>query len=77
MLNARASGIRITLQNLERSQAAKGLGMRSDWVSMSSLMESYMKGVSDALNAGDAASAQDFMRKAEQQVDRLETALNK
>jgi hypothetical protein len=35
------------------------------------------RGASDALAAGDAASARDLMEKGERQVDKLEKALNK
>jgi serine/threonine-protein kinase len=77
LLSARASGIHSTLQNLQRSQAATGLGMRTDWVQAASLMDTYLQGTSDALAAGDAAAARDFLEKGERQIERLEKALNK
>ena len=77
MLGARATSIHSTLQNLQRSQAASGLGMRGDWVQSASLMDSFLRGADDALRAGDAASAKDLMEKGERQVEKLEKALNK
>jgi hypothetical protein len=76
-LSARASSVRNTLQNLQRSQAASGLGMSSNLLTPWNLMESFLKGASDAINASDITAAQDLMNKADRQIDRLETALNK
>ena len=77
LLAARATAVRSLLQGIQRSQAASGLGMRSDWVQASSLMESFLQGANNAVNASDVAAAQDLMTKAERQIDKLETALNK
>ena len=77
MVTARANAIHSTLQNIQRSQAASGLGMRSDWVQAASLMDSFLRGAQDALNAGDAESARDLMEKSERQLEKLEKALNK
>ena len=64
-----------TLQGLQRSQAASGLGMRRDWLETANLMDSFLRGSSDALNAGDLAAAQDLMTKDEIQADKLDKAL--
>jgi serine/threonine-protein kinase len=77
MLSARANSIHSTLQNLERSQAANGLGLRGDWVQAATLMDGFLRGSNDALAAGDAAAARDLLEKSERQVERLEKALNK
>jgi serine/threonine-protein kinase len=77
MVSARANSIHGTLQGIQRSQAASGLGMRSDWQQMASLMDSFLQGTNDALSAGDATAAKDLLDKAERQVERLEKALNK
>jgi serine/threonine-protein kinase len=76
-MSARAASIHSTIQNLQRSQAASGLGMRGDWLQSVSLMDSFLRGSTDALNAGDAPSAKDLMEKAERQIDKMEKALNK
>jgi serine/threonine-protein kinase len=75
-LTARASAIHGTLNNLQRSQAASGLGLRRDWVQAASLMDSFLRGASDAINASDVANAHDLMQKAEIQLEKLEKALN-
>ena len=41
------------------------------------LMESFLKGASEAINASDTAAAKDLMDKADRQIEKLETALNK
>ncbi len=76
-LSARAGSIHGTLQNLQRSQGASGLGLRSDWVQAAALMDTFLRGSNDALAAGDTAAAKDFLEKSERQVERLEKALNK
>ena len=40
-------------------------------------MDSFMRGASDALKAGDTASTKDFLEKAERQVAILEKLFNK
>ena len=77
LLSARAGSIHSTIQNLQRSQAATGLGMRSDWVQSVTLIDTFLQGSNDALAAGDAASAKDFLEKGERQIERMEKALNK
>jgi hypothetical protein len=77
MVAARASSVHSTLQSIQQSQARSGLGMRSDWVQAASLMDTFFQGSSDALAAGDAASARDLMDKGERQLEKLEKALNK
>ncbi|HJT89664.1 MAG TPA: hypothetical protein VJ732_17465, partial [Bryobacteraceae bacterium] len=77
MLNTRASGIHSSLATIQRSQAAAGLNLRGDMQQASSLMDSYLQGANAALNAADAASARDFMDKAERQIERLEAFLNR
>jgi len=77
MLSARAVSIHSTLQNIQRSQAASGLGLRGDWLQSATLMDSFLRGCSDAVAANDAASAKSLMEKAEAQIEKLEKALNK
>jgi serine/threonine-protein kinase len=76
-LTARATSVHSTLQNLQRQQAASGLGLRGDWVTSASLMDSFFRGAHDAISAGDAAGARDLMDKGERQLEKLEKALNK
>ncbi len=76
-LDARASGIRTSLQSLQRSQSSSGLNLSSRYTEPASLMDSYMRGASDALRESDVAAAKDFMNKAERQVETLEKLLNR
>lgn len=76
-LNARAGGVRASLQSLQRSQAAGGLNLRGDMQEASTMMESYLKGATEALNAGDLPAAKSFMDRGERQLERLEKFLNR
>jgi len=76
-VSARALSVHSTLENLQRSQAAGGLGLRGDWLTAANLMDSFFKGSSDAIAAGDAPAAKDLMDKGERQLEKLEKALNK
>ena len=77
MLNNRASGIRDSMGSLQRSQQAQGMNLSSRFTEPAGLMDSFLKAAGDAVNAGDAASAQSFMDKAERQVEILEKLLNR
>jgi serine/threonine-protein kinase len=77
VLDNRAQGIRGTLSNLQRAQAASGYGLGSQYTGPAGLMESYLRGAGDALNAGDAAAARRFLEKAKPPIAALEKLLNK
>ncbi|MCL5746274.1 MAG: serine/threonine protein kinase [Acidobacteria bacterium] len=76
-LAARANSISASLANIQRSQAAGGLSLRGDMAEAASLMKTYLDGANAALNAGDAPSAKNFMKKAEYQIQKLEGFLNR
>ncbi len=77
MLDARASDCRASIQSLQRQQAASGLNISSRFTEPARLMDSFMRGASDALKAGDTTSTKDFLEKAERQVAILEKLFNK
>jgi serine/threonine-protein kinase len=77
LIGVRASGIRTSLQSLQRSQAASGLNLRGDMQAAANLMNTYLDGAEAALNAGDVAQARSFLDKAEPQVQKLEKFLNR
>ena len=77
LIGARASGIRTSLQSLQRSQASSGLNPRGDMQAAANLMNTYLDGAEAALNAGDVAQARSFLDKAEPQVQKLEKFLNR
>ncbi len=76
MLGARAATVQSSLDNLRRSNAASGLGVRADMQEAASLMNANLQGANDAIRAGDAASATTFMTRAERQIEKLEKFFN-
>lgn len=77
MLASRAGAVRSSLENLQRQQAAMGLGLRGDIAAAWKRMEYYMDQAEAALNKGDAAAAQRHMEAAEREIDRLEAFLGR
>jgi predicted component of type VI protein secretion system len=77
MLNARATGIRGSLQRMESAQSANGLGLNASFQEPAHLMNTYLDEAANALNSGDAAAAKNYKEKAERQVERLEKLLNR
>ena len=77
MLGVRASGVRTSLQTLQRTQAASGLNLRGDMQDAANLMNTYLTGADSAMNAGDPVSARSFADKAEKQLEKLEKFLNR
>jgi serine/threonine-protein kinase len=76
LLGSRAASVQSSLDNLRRSNAASGLGVRADMQEASSLMNANLQGANDAIRAGDAASATTFMTRAERQIEKLEKFFN-
>jgi hypothetical protein len=77
LVATRASVARASLENIRRSQAASGLGLRADITEAAALANTFIEGANSALNAGDAASARGFMEKAERQVEKIEKFLGR
>ncbi len=77
MVASRAAAARSSLQNMQRSQAASGVGMRGDIVEAGAMMQSFLDGANAALNAGDAPAAKGLMEKAERQLDKIEKFLGR
>jgi serine/threonine-protein kinase len=77
MVATRASVARASLENIRRSQAASGLGLRADITEAVTLANTFIEGANSALNAGDAASARGFVEKAERQVEKVEKFLGR
>jgi serine/threonine-protein kinase len=75
-LAARAATIQASLDTLQRSQAASGLGLRADMAEAAHLMNSNLQGAMDAIRANDPTAAETFIARAERQVERLEKFLN-
>jgi serine/threonine-protein kinase len=77
LLGVRASGIRTSLESLQRSQAASGMNLRGDMQQAATLMTTYLEGADAALNAGDVVQSRSFADKAERQVEKLEKFFNR
>ena len=77
MLGVRSSGVRTSLESLQRSQAAHGMNLRGDMVEASNLMNTYLDGASAALNSGDVVQSKSFADKAERQLEKLEKFLGR
>ena len=72
LLGNRAVTVHTAMQNLQRSQASQGLGIGGQYTGPAGLMETYLQGANDALNAGDLTRARDFATRAERQIEILE-----
>jgi hypothetical protein len=72
LLNNRAATVHTSLQNLQRSQASQGYGIGGQYTGPAGLMDTYLRGANDALNANDVVAAKDFSSKAERQLEILE-----
>lgn len=72
LITNRASTVHTSLQNLQRSQSAQGYNVGGQYTGPAGLMDQYLRGANDALNANDLESARDFSAKAERQLEILE-----
>jgi eukaryotic-like serine/threonine-protein kinase len=77
LIGVRAQGIHTSLTSMKRSMASQGLNLRGDMQSAADLMDTYVEGAREALNAGDVAQARSFLEKAEPQVQKLEKFLHR
>ncbi len=77
MLTSRAEGVRTSLQTLRRQQAASGLNLRGDMQEALEMMNTYMRGAHDAMQAGDLPAARGYADKGERQLEKLEKFLNR
>jgi serine/threonine-protein kinase len=71
-LENRAGVVRSSLGNLQRAQAAQGLGMGGQFLEPAGRMENNLKNASDALNRNDPAQARTYMQYAERAIETLE-----
>ena len=75
-LSSRMSSLDHSLQRLEQSQNASGLGLRSDFVQSRDMLHSFAGQAESALRNQDIPAATRYLDRAEIQVDRLAKALN-
>jgi serine/threonine protein kinase len=76
-MQARADAVHQGLGDLQRQQAAQGLGLRGDIVASQSRMDSYMQAAQRALQGRDLQGAQKNMDGAERELSKLETFLGR
>jgi len=74
-IGIRASAVRSSLANLQRSQGQQGLGLRADIVATAQRMDYQLSTAEDALKRGDAATAKKSLDAAEKAVSKLESFL--
>ena len=72
LLNNRATAVRSSLESLKRAQAAQGYNIGGQYTGPAGLMDTYLNGATEALNAHDLSAAKDFAAKAERQIEILE-----
>ena len=65
-----------SLQRMEQSQNASGLGMRSDFIQARDMMHSFAGQADAALRNQDVPAATRYLDRAQIQVDKLAKALN-
>lgn len=74
-IGIRASAVRSSLANLQRSQGQQGLGLRADIVATAQRMDYQLNAAEEALKRGDAAAAKKSLDAAEKAVSKLESFL--
>lgn len=72
LMAARVNAVKMSMNNLQRQQAATGLGMRGDMVAAHQRMEFHLDEGERALKGGDAAAAKRSFDAAERELERLE-----
>jgi hypothetical protein len=75
LMAARVSAVKTSMANLQRKQAASGLGMRGDMLSAHQRMEFHLDEAERFLKSGDAAAAKRGLDAAERELEKLEAWL--
>ncbi len=77
MLATRVGAVNTSLDNLQRSQASQGFGLRGDIVASRKRMELLMDQTENNINRGNAAAAKKALAAAEAEVEKLEAFLGR
>jgi eukaryotic-like serine/threonine-protein kinase len=77
LMGARVAAVRSSLDGLWNSQAASGLGLRSDIVASEQRLLAQMDGAEGSLKSNDAKSARKRLDGAEAELDKLEAFFGK
>jgi len=76
-LSGRAAAVSASLDNLQKQQAAQGLGLRGDIVASQQRMQNYMSKAQAAIQTQDTASARKYLDLASVEVEKLEKFLGR
>lgn len=76
-LSGRVTSVSASLDNLQKQQAAQGLGLRGDIVASEQRMQTYMNKAQAAIQTQDAASAKKYLDLATAEVEKLEKFLGR
>jgi len=77
VLETRASSMHDSLEAMKKSQAAMGVGLRSDLQLSAGLMDRHLGNAGTAIKAGDAEAAKQALDKAEPEIRKLEQTFGK
>ena len=77
LLGTRMSAADQGLEQLQRSQAASGLGLRGDMVAAQRAMQSFFAQADSSLRAGDLGAAAKQLERAEANLEKLEGFLGR
>ena len=72
LMAARVNAVKDSMANLQRRQAAAGLGLRGDMVAANQRMEYQLDEADRAIKGGDPAAAKQRLDAAERELERLE-----
>jgi hypothetical protein len=77
LMAARVSSVRASIDNMRRSQAGSGLGLRGDIASAEKQLEFYLDEAESAITRADAGSARKNLVGAERTLRTLERFLGR
>lgn len=76
-IRARAAAAQNSLDNLQRSQAASGFGLRGDIVAASQHLAMLLSEADGRISAADGAGAQHYLDQAETELEKIEKFLGR
>jgi serine/threonine-protein kinase len=76
-LSSRSAAVRTSIENLQRQQAAQGLGLRGDILEAQQLAQAYLAKAQAAVQAQDVKSARKYIDMTNRQVEKIEKFLGR
>ena len=71
-LNGRAASVKASLATLKNSMSQQGLGLRGDMVAAEARLDTDMQKAQQALDAQNPDRAQQYIKQADAEVEKLE-----